>query len=62
MCICHDIWHGEYCEKKHCADWNNMSDAPECTGHGTCVLGTCLCATGWGKDPLNATKDPLPQI
>lgn len=62
-CECAGEWYGENCEKKHCADFNAETGAPDCSAHGMCVMGECFCATGWGKAPgsvgANVCKDPV---
>ena len=31
---------GEFCEEPDCAD-------PQCSGHGYCISGVCVCKKGW---------------
>mmetsp|Transcript_122881 Transcript_122881/g.212517 ORF Transcript_122881/g.212517 Transcript_122881/m.212517 type:complete len:1143 (+) Transcript_122881:42-3470(+) len=44
-------WTGKNCLFQHCADWDEESGKPDCSGHGTCVKGECFCAAGWGQAP-----------
>eukprot|EP00927_Polykrikos_kofoidii_P071042 TRINITY_DN67379_c0_g1_i1.p1 TRINITY_DN67379_c0_g1~~TRINITY_DN67379_c0_g1_i1.p1 ORF type:complete len:1140 (-),score=122.26 TRINITY_DN67379_c0_g1_i1:268-3687(-) len=62
-CICEAKWYGEHCQDKHCPDWDSAdAERPECSGHGACVQGECLCAIGWGKDMGNLSTANLPTI
>jgi len=49
-CSCNGLYYGEFCQNMHCPDWDPAADTPmDCTGHGMCVKGKCLCAAGWGQ-------------
>jgi len=50
-CVCNGLYHGSYCELKHCSDYDAENPSKlECSGNGVCSpQGLCLCFPGWGK-------------
>jgi len=61
-CVCKGLWHGKHCELKHCPGFNETEGTPDCSAHGMCVTGDCLCSLGWGvenKGDPNACADPV---
>ncbi|XP_053203899.1 teneurin-m-like isoform X2 [Panonychus citri] len=54
FCSCNVDWHGSDCSfpvEKECGDKINNENVdcldPNCSGHGVCVKGRCLCGRGW---------------
>lgn len=62
-CECFGSWYGEFCENKHCADYNETLEKPDCSAHGMCIKGDCFCAAGWGQaltaSGINVCADPV---
>ncbi|KAK1881537.1 Integrin beta-4 [Dissostichus eleginoides] len=59
-CVCYnpDQFEGPYCQydKTQCQRYQGFL----CNDHGSCVMGSCACAKGWGGDAANVPKAPTP--
>mmetsp|Transcript_11336 Transcript_11336/g.25170 ORF Transcript_11336/g.25170 Transcript_11336/m.25170 type:complete len:764 (+) Transcript_11336:270-2561(+) len=47
-CVCDDMFYGKFCEKQHCAGFDEEEGTPDCHGKGMCIRGKCQCMMGWG--------------
>ena len=49
VCVCHDGYEGEDCGVKQCPN--------DCTGHGHCLDGECLCDKNWYGDACDIKEN-----
>lgn len=47
-CDCATGFHGENCQIKHCAGFNETAGTDDCHDHGLCIDGVCKCLRGFG--------------
>lgn len=48
-CECNGLWYGVACETLGCPGL--LETGKDCSGHGLCQGGNCMCAAGWGVLP-----------